>query len=465
MKIELYNFAKKKNSTIQPDAQHAKVLDGTFQKNQDICNPVVRIVTTDGKIGGYNYAFIHELGDRYYFVNKIVSVAEEISDLYLEVDPLATYKEELLEQTFYVSRSYSDYDTRVIDRHYPTLPGNAQFAQRAVDWLVTPEAENQVYSIGIIGGKGSSGVTYGLIAEQYLRQLMSFMFNADNFSDVISDEVVKTFFNPSQYIASCNYIPFNYSYYGQHTAQTIKLGWFETNVPYSVPQIPIVVLPTVTIEIPFPLDDHTDFRNFSPYTEYRLLIPFVGYVPINSNLLIDNANLEISGICDLSTGQGMIRIKGKEKNIVLTELTCNMMPPIAIAQSHVNYSVTSAIGALLSYDGGNWGLVSDFGSDIAKKAEDIGDAILASQTQASTIGSQGNIGQTIFNNKIVFQSFRKSLVTRDRADFGAPLMAPRKLSNLNGYCEIISAHFRSTKALEPERDAVNNYLEGGFYIE
>lgn len=71
----------------------------------------------------------------------------------------------------------------------------------------------------------------------------------------------------------------------------------------------------------------------------------------------------------------------------------------------------------------------------------------------------------IFNRKIVFQTFRKSLVSRDLSDFGAPLMAPRQLKNLNGYCEVINAHFFSTQATEPERDAVNSYLEGGIYIE
>lgn len=464
MRIELYKFGKKKNSTMRPDAQHAELLDGTFEKGQDICNPVIRIVTS-GTLGSYNYAFIHELDDRYFFVNKIVSVAQGVTDLYLEVDPLATYKDEILKQTFYVSRSASDYDVRVIDRQYPTLPGNAQFTQHAVDWLVTPEAENHVYSIGVIGGKGTSGITYGLISEQHLRQLMTFMFTADNFSDVMSDEVVKTFFNPSQYISSCNYIPFNYSYYGQHIAQTIKLGWFETNVPYSVPQIPVVVLPTISIEIPFPLKNHNDFRNFSPFTEYRMLIPFIGYVPINSNLLMGNTTLELSGVCDLSTGQGLLRLKGKETGLVLTELACNMMPPVAIAQSHVNYSVASAVGGVMSLVGGQWDKAYDFGGDIAKKAEKIGDAALASQVQASTIGTQGNIGQTIFNSKVVFQSFRKSLVTRDLSDFGAPLMAPRQLKNLSGYCEVINAHFFSTQATEPERDAVNTYLEGGIYIE
>ena len=466
MKIELYNFAKKKNSTARPDPQTAKLADGDFQAKQDICNPIIRLITTEGKIGGYNYAFIHELGDRYYFVNKIVSVAEEVSDIYLEVDPLATYKNVLLEQTFYVSRSSSDYDTRVIDRNYPAIAGNGQFSQTVVDWLVAPETENHVYSIGIIGGKGTTGITYGLIAEQYLRQLMTFMFTADNFSAEISDEVVKTFFNPSQYIVGCNYIPFNYSYYGQHSAQNIKLGWFDTSISYSVPQYPVLVLPSVDVGIPYPItDDLTDFRNFSPYSTYRLLLPFVGYVPINADLLIGNNTLTVSGVVDIATGQGMIRVIGKEQNIVITELSANMLPPIAIAQSHVNYSLTAGIGALLSAGAQSWNYLTDKGADFAGKMKSVGDGLMATENQVSSIGTQGNLGQMIFNRKIVFQAFRKSLVRRDISDFGAPLMAPRQLKNLSGYCEVISAHFQSGRALVPELDAVNSYLEGGFYIE
>lgn len=462
MKIEFYRFGKKKNSTIRPDPQHAYIADGTFQTAQDICNPVIRLITDD--IIQYNYAFIHELGDRYYFVNKITSVAQGVVDISLEVDTLATYKDELLEQTFYVSRSYSDYDTRVIDKNYPALPGNGQFKQTVADWLVAPEAENHVYSLGVIGSKsGQQGVTYGLISEGNLRQLMNFMFTEENFAPEITDEVVKTFFNPSQYIVGCNYIPFNYSYYGQHTAQKIKLGWFDTQLSYSVPQFPVLVLPSVDVSIPYTIsDDVTDFRNFAPYSTYRLLIPFVGYVPINADLLIGNSTLTISGVADIATGQGLIRVVGKETNIAITELSANMMPPIAIAQSHINYSVTAGIGAIATFAGKQ---IGDKAGDFGGALQTVGDGLLATENQVSTIGTQGNTGQMIFNRKIVLQCFRKSLVTRSRLEFGAPLMKTRKLSNLTGYCEIINAHFRSTQALEPERDAVNSYLEGGFYIE
>ena len=95
----------------------------------------------------------------------------------------------------------------------------------------------------------------------------------------------------------------------------------------------------------------------------------------------------------------------------------------------------------------------------------VGDGLMATENQVSSIGTQGNLGQMIFNRKIVFQAFRKSLVSRDLSDFGAPLMSPRQLKNLSGYCEVISAHFQSGRALVPELDAVNSYLEGGFYIE
>ena len=118
---------------MRPDAQHAELLDGTFEKAQDICNPVIRIVTS-GTLGSYNYSFIHELDDRYFFVNKIVSVAEGVTDLYLEVDPLATYKDEILKQDFYVSRSSSNYDERLIDKLYPTAPGYS-YGIKSTDWI------------------------------------------------------------------------------------------------------------------------------------------------------------------------------------------------------------------------------------------------------------------------------------------------------------------------------------------
>ena len=463
MRIELYKFGKKKNSTMRPDAQHAELLDGTFEKGQDICNPVIRIVTS-GTLGSYNYAFIHELDDRYFFVNKIVSVAQGVTDLYLEVDPLATYKDEILKQDFYVSRSSSNYDERLIDKLYPTAPGYS-YGIKSTDWIQSGYFSPN-YIIGVIGKNSTGGnpVNYYIITRSNLNALMQWLFNASNFSTEISDEVVKTFFNPSQYIVSCTKLPFDYT--GGGTSGKLSLGWFDTDIDVTVPLRTFMELPTITIEIPQPpgVTAARDFRHFSPYAMYKVYIPYIGMVEIDSQMLIDSTNIRVDGVLDIPTGSIMVKVFANETNILITTLEGNACTPIAIAQNRIDFGVMSASAMITSGisnvipNSGDWGTFKD-------ALKSVGDAVLASNNQISTKGAQGNQGQQFFITAVLCIGYFRVIVNRDLKDFGAPLLKNVKLNTLTGYCEVINAHFFSTQATEPERDAVNSYLEGGFYIE
>ena len=58
-------------------------------------NPVVRVQSSASDIPSYNYMYIQDLG-RYYFIEDITSVNNDIWDITGRVDPLETYKDDIL---------------------------------------------------------------------------------------------------------------------------------------------------------------------------------------------------------------------------------------------------------------------------------------------------------------------------------------------------------------------------------
>ena len=47
---------------------------------------------------------------------------------------------------------------------------------------------------------------------------------------------------------------------------------------------------------------------------------------------------------------------------------------------------------------------------------------------------------------------------------GSPTMAPKALATLTGFCQCMDAHVQAP-AMDNELEAIDNYLNSGFFIE
>ena len=92
MDINFY-YNSSDNRCITKKLTDKKTISGTLRDETSIINPIIIINNTTPI--RYNYAYIPEF-KRYYYINNIESVRNNVWKLYLQVDPLMSFKGDIL---------------------------------------------------------------------------------------------------------------------------------------------------------------------------------------------------------------------------------------------------------------------------------------------------------------------------------------------------------------------------------
>ena len=113
--VKFTTFAKRRNSTKQPTSVTWDTRSTTYLKeptSQD--RPVFKVT---GNNFNYNYC---EWDGKYYFIDEIESLINNEIAVHCVLDPLATYKTEILASTQFVSYSASETpDANLMDNRIP----------------------------------------------------------------------------------------------------------------------------------------------------------------------------------------------------------------------------------------------------------------------------------------------------------------------------------------------------------
>lgn len=89
-----------------------------LKEETSILRPVIRI-RTSSDITGYNYMYISEFS-RYYFIDDIVSIHNNVWDVSGHVDVLETYKSAILNQSGVIRRQQNLYNLYLDDPEFKT---------------------------------------------------------------------------------------------------------------------------------------------------------------------------------------------------------------------------------------------------------------------------------------------------------------------------------------------------------
>ena len=107
--LKLYHTLDDEN-VINKDLVHMKDFDIKFKDSVDISTPEIKLrVKDDFEVIECNYAFIEEF-NRYYFINTIQLLSDDIYLWSLECDVLESHKDEILNSLVHVKRSLSSGD-------------------------------------------------------------------------------------------------------------------------------------------------------------------------------------------------------------------------------------------------------------------------------------------------------------------------------------------------------------------
>ena len=460
--VNFYKFNKNPNSTKRP-TEPDKTYNCVLIEPTSIVNPSIALVdATSPHI--YNYAYIPEFS-RYYFVNdwnydKGRWVAT------LNVDTLASFKNEIGASKQYVLRSAAEFNGDIVDNLYPAEnspdvvsvyyggPGQDE------DPFISDLASG-IFVVGIINDdiNAIGAVSYYKFTNTQFRNFCkALMQNADwAFSGIeeISTELFKSLFNPFQYVASCMWFPFTDAFPGTNV-NSIPYGWW--SLPTSATRISKFTRLAPAFFTP-PKHPQAETRgaylNAAPYSRYKLVWPVFGVFPLDANVMAKCERLRAECWVDAVSGKGCLQVfSDTGNNAIFTSTQTVIGVPIQIAQVTSDY-----LGAATSAAGG----VADFiTGDISGGISAIGNAIKSAMPQVRTQGSNGMTTSYYFPPVLECEFYR--VVEESNENRGRPLCQERVVNTLSGYQLIADAELEAP-CTASELDTIKNYMNGGFFYE
>ena len=496
MDIEFYvGFDKKPNSTKRPGVNTVKyTLTGTLKEPSSVLAPVVNIqnIPVTDAPSVFTYASIPRFF-RYYFVKDWVW-NDGLWTVRLEVDVLATYKAEIGNTTEYVLRtdSTTDFNGDISDTVYPTTT-DVQTESVYLPNMFVSDIDDGFYVVGIISGNNTDAVgavTYYAMIPYDFGQLKQKLFSNDNLEIMgiidsggqpliqdLSQEVLKTMYNPYQYIVSCMWFPFKITLlHNIHVVHSINIGWWSYPLSGNViHQAEICKFQGENAPVYAHPQSSTrgDYLNYSPYTKRTLMGRF-GTIALDtfSYRVGDGISViyyvdVITGLCRVDIGRTRPQTGGVDAYDVICNREFLLGVPIQIAQvgvDHLGMTVNAietipkmingaAIGALTG---------TPISSAISAGARGIYNTIQAAMPQVETSGSNGSFISANYDTAIITQHFK--LVDEDIHHKGRPLCEIRTLNTLSGFILCAEGDI-DISCFDDERKEIARHLTSGFFWE
>lgn len=445
--IVLYHFSKRKNSTKRPIGQGTEVpcllkTAATFQ------SPIFILQRPMNDMLQFNYC---KWADHYYFIDSTTSINAGQTEITCTEDVLATYKNEIGSYTCFIERS-SNQNTFANDSMY--IPTN--------DWLLSTRnvthkekimtsTYSQQYIIRVVS---RTGVASYYINGDQLNNLLDFMYTESNFTDVIQDAITKLMFDPFKYIVDLKWVPFVESAFKSSNDEAIQLGFWDSGVIAKRIDEDTVVNFSYSFAFDNPLYAITDFRYYSSsFSNYFIKLPFIGVVALNPYKI----DATVNALYQFDATSGLCNVFLQSKKVVFASYQLQLSVPVQIGYASTNIaqlatSTVSLVGA---------GLQGNIAQGISSGIE-AGRSITA--PEISMLGTVGNISNILNNQILEFNSYACTSIEPDKASEGFVDGTIRPISGLTGFVKCRNASIEIS-GFTGDQEAVNNYLNSGFYYE
>ena len=141
MTINFYTNQSEKNR-LDKTLVSAFDLNGELKEDCSIIDPVIKIAADVSSMASVNYLYIASFG-RYYFINNVVSINNDICEVHAHVDVLSTYKDEIRAQRAIVSRQEKKWNLYLNDGVFKTYQNpyiitkafSSGFTSKARSWI------------------------------------------------------------------------------------------------------------------------------------------------------------------------------------------------------------------------------------------------------------------------------------------------------------------------------------------
>lgn len=457
MTARFYTISKRTNSTKRPGGSYDS-FEITLKQPTSIHEPTL-VIRADSF--NYNYCYIGEFST-YYFVRDVRSIANGLWEVDLKNDPMATFKNGILASTQFVERSANYANLNIIDTLVP-ISSAVEYSRKTVPGLAFDTSG--MYFISVISNSGNQfTATYVLTASE-MADFVSFIVDQSFW-----DSMKQTWgINPYDAILACYWLPVNSTLIaGYSTAEYMTIFDVNTQIyAYKLNNFAPRYEGNIVADIDW---KYTDFRNSSPYTTMQAFIPGIGLIDIDVNSLRDSSKISFDYTLDLITGDYAVVIEGSTetglKPIQSASGKLRVDYPVAQVQSALGLSnivgtATGVVSAIGNFAVGNvpGGIASAIGA---------GSSLLSNRPVNSNGSFSSSAGFGYSGVDIVLTMYYKKVAIEpeDLKDTqGRPFYRTIQLSNLGGFTKCYNASVQISGATIDEIEAINSFLNDGFFIE
>lgn len=493
MKVILYSFKKRRNSTARPGG--GTEFDCILKKDTTVSNPAIELnvgVTTN--MSGYNYAQIPDF-QRYYYVEW--EYKDSLWVAHCTVDVMATLKGDIGAANLYILRAANAYNTTIIDSNYAiTSQTTSEVKDGMCPWIRYDSSSaggstGGFYVVGIAGAGDDGAVTYYGMDKLYFQQFCKKLYNTTDWLNIdwdevvgISEQVLKALVNPGQYIVSAKWYPLDVYGVGIPMTDTIKFGWWDLRQQCYIVNFPTLLYHLGTVNFPrHPQAPtlHGDYLDYKPYSYFYFYTAPFGIIEIDhSDYRHGDSIVNIDVLIDMITGEAELQFKDKFQKMV-KKVKVPFAVDVPILQMTID--IGSALGSSIESFSGvlsgagqiasgllsvrpNYMVSSITGGTsqvINSMVDGIGGNISALNPQSSIINQQSSYADFRDNNW-EFRSKHFMVSPLSRQNIGQVLAETRNVASLGGYMlpGEVGCVLGGNKEEANEARAI---MSGGFYYE
>lgn len=527
MSIPVYfkNVNKRENSNDRFSIVGMTSVDCILKAGTSLTHPVLEIQidnTTDVvTYSQYNEAYIQSF-DRYYFIRDWQMKGRKML-CYCEVDVLASFWNDIKDQTFYISRSTQAVNPDLPDGMVATMGGYQLSSQYTRSPLAVSSATSYgSFIVAVINKNGSlGGITYYLMSYLTFMSFCVKLFDISSFGTFtgITDDVAKVIVNPFQYVASCIWLPFDVNAIRNTTTNTatttVSMGYWNMTLTASVYTLDALSPMYNTMQI-FNIHRHPSasttmtYLNLAPYSKYSLYLYPFGFIDLDPLDLYHITQLHCMIAVDLRTGMGILKLAGQHTGTTTADYDTQSQFKVLTAQVGVEIGVASlkyylpqgksdivanvAVG-LDSY-GGIPGLFDRIGNTIAQgimdyasdrgisndfidslqisesgkmvSGQDVSNIVSSAVTARNTAECLGMTGAISLMNsqQMTFVHRYLPIAQRNIDNVGMPCDGSYALTvfTVAGFVLCNNAHPQVSRATLTEKRMLTNMLNSGFYV-
>ena len=475
MDVKLMTYIKRHNSdAVPPESAVWTTYDCVLKMPTSMNSPVIRLNLSSKPAG--NYAYIPDW-DMYYFVSDITFVNNNIFELHLDVDAMATARPYILTTSAFVKYSSSNFNEYLKDdRIQPTAEITSVVSNNdfSAHFNSQPELTSS-YSLllTVLNGQPTGDGNYAGI-KHYLINATNLRYICENLcanGEHIVDGVKQIFADAKDSLIKLQLVPWSLTGLQQMniigtTPVDLYLGSYNTGQTGYIMDANAVYDTQDFVSIP---TRHSGFAMIEPFCEAKIHIPLIGTFDLSLAELQDSTKVYFRYFCNIASGKATCIIWKGNANITNSDvkiLGCydgnvNADVPLGVIQSQNPTGLltggASLVGGLLAGGaltvGGIAGAVASFGSYFQK--------------QVSVINAFGGNASAKDNLKFSIYLVRRML-SEDPANltalYGRPCAKVLQMNTLSGYVQ--TSQFNLMGPFDEYiTEKVNSIMDSGAYLE